>query len=78
MFTPYLGNKSRLHTCFFFFLKFWVQTLPTRRHESLPLLSSQVLKGAVESQGAQGSFMKLSDLRADLSVRAAQGQFLWD
>lgn len=48
-----------------------------RGHPS-PSFVEQVLKGAVESQGAQGSFMKLSDLRADLSVRAAQGHFLWD
>jgi len=40
------------------------------------MTTSEVLKGAVESQGAQGSFMKLSDLRADLSVRLYFQQML--
>eukprot|EP00931_Biecheleriopsis_adriatica_P019735 TRINITY_DN13374_c0_g2_i1.p1 TRINITY_DN13374_c0_g2~~TRINITY_DN13374_c0_g2_i1.p1 ORF type:complete len:1073 (+),score=270.19 TRINITY_DN13374_c0_g2_i1:86-3304(+) len=41
------------------------------------MTTSEVLKGAVESQGGgQGGFVKLSDLRADLSVRLYFQQML--
>jgi len=41
------------------------------------MTTSEVLKGAVESQGAEkGGFVKLSDLRADLSVRLYFQQML--